>query len=154
MLSSNTRSFSFSPLEEAAQSKRKNNRDTSDPTYSFVHLTTRNSNVENGQGSSTAETTPSDLFSNVSRSIWKYFCDSHQSPECYQKKVELKEALRHMFNEIFPCKSVPPCLVLMLCNCNAVSFQSWAFILWARAPTGSEQMARIWTFASWSLTKR
>lgn len=47
-------------------------------------------------------TSSQDIFIRVSKSIWSYFTTNSQSKECFQKKVELKEALRSMFSDIFP----------------------------------------------------
>lgn len=93
------RSHLFSS-EEQSQSKRRYSRNSTegvDSTQSFVHLSNSNkSGVRSGQA------TQADPFLDVTREMWKYFINNHQSIEVYQRKVELKEALRHMFSEIFP----------------------------------------------------
>lgn len=43
-----------------------------------------------------------DNFPIISKSIWNYFSKNMQSIECFQRKLELKDALYHMFKEIFP----------------------------------------------------
>jgi hypothetical protein len=40
----------------------------------------------------------------MTKQIWTYFSNNTQSYECYQKKVELKDALYHIMEDIFPCR--------------------------------------------------
>lgn len=34
--------------------------------------------------------------------MWNYYSENAQSHICFSKKVELKEALYHMFKDVFP----------------------------------------------------
>lgn len=66
------------------------------PNYStFSHAS--NSNVSNNSSSSME-----DPYSKITKSIWNYYANNAQSTECFQKKMELVEALKHMFMDIFP----------------------------------------------------
>lgn len=63
--------------------------------YTFAHLSNSHQNNEESNHNQ-------DPYIRVSKSIWNYFTKNMQSIECYQKKMELAEALRHMFQDIFP----------------------------------------------------
>ncbi len=108
-LSTTTRS-SFSPTDKNAQynSKRfrtrsnENNNDNSNPDSvhaisSFTHLSNSNNS-----------TNQIDPFLKVTKSIWAYYTKNAQGIECYQKKLELKNALMFMFEDVFPCRCIWP----------------------------------------------
>lgn len=91
---------SFSPNRKTYNNKRpRNNEDDNNSpqssNYTFSHLSNSNQN-------SSESAHNQDPFVRVSKSIWNYFSKNMQSIECYQKKMELAEALRHMFQDIFP----------------------------------------------------
>lgn len=89
---------SFSPNQNNSQNKRtkSTNKITNGATSST------NVNVDHSHSHLVSSSDSLDPFPKISKSMWTYYTKNAQSYECFQKKKDLKDALQHMFEDIFP----------------------------------------------------